>query len=199
MIRQAHHLFHHTEAFGTPIVDLIPPQPSSNIRLTSWVYTPAGTAHDLLFMRALNKVYTTAAAVAAATSVVLDSASFCGQTIASGDYLVIEHGDGTYGFYLASALATLTVTINALSKAVNSGAAVWIMGAPGDTSYHSTLKTIASTRMEFVDYLSGIAQGGFDDGTAYARDGIGDPALLYSANGTAAGTLNRASARYMGY
>ena len=195
---QAYHRFHHTETFATPIVDLIPPQSGSIIRLTSWVYTAAGTVHDLLFMRALNQVETTAAAAAAATTIVLDSATFCGQTIAANDYVVTENADGTHTSHLVSALATLTITVPSLAKAINSGAKVWIMGAPADTSYHSTLKSIASTRLELVDYLSGIAQGGFDDGTSYARTGTGDPVLLYSANGTAAGILNRASARYVG-
>lgn len=196
---QAFHFYHNTQAFGTPIVQLIPPDTDSNItRLTSLVYTAAGTVHDLLIMRALNQVLTTAAAAAAATTVVLDSASFVGQTIASGDYLVIEHADGTFGAYLVSGLSTLTVTINALTKAVNSGDRVWIMGAPADTSYHSTLKSIASTRLEFTDAAAGLGQSGFADGTSYARDGRGDPLIVYSANGTAAGIINRGSALYLG-
>lgn len=197
MSTTAFHFDHHTEAFGTPIIELVQPQLNFKPRLTSLVYTPGGTAHDLIFMKALHQVLTTAAAAAAATSVVLDEATFCGQTIASGDYLVIEHADGTYGYYLASALATLTVTINALAKAVNAGAKVYIMGSISET-YHSTFKTIVSTRTTLADYAGGIAECGYNDGT-YDRDGSGDPAMIYSANGTAAGILNQASGRYVSY
>lgn len=193
---QAFQFFYQTQSFGTPIVQLIPPAEALKVRLTSLVYTPGATAHDLLFMRTMGQVKTAAAAAAAATSLVLDSASFAGQTLASGDYVVVEHADGTFGVYLVSALATLTITINALAKAVNSAANVWIMGAPADTAYHSLLKALASTRMEFTDSFAGLAEGGFADGSSYARDGRGDPALIYSANGTNAGILHRGAAAY---
>lgn len=190
--------YHNTQTSGTPITQLIPPPRSTNykLRLMKLVYTAGATVHDILLMRALHQVETTAAAAAAATSLVLDEATFVGQTLANGDYVVVEHADGTYGVYLVSALATLTITINALSKAVNSGAKVFIMGAPGDTSYHSTLKSIASTRIEFDGGASGLGDTGYDDGV-YDRDGKGDPMLIYSANGTNAGTLNHGSAAHV--
>jgi hypothetical protein len=192
MTTSAFHFDHHTQTVGTVILEVIQPQDGVKPRLTSLVYTPGATAHDLVFLKALNQVLTTAAAAAAATSLVLDIATFAGDTIASGDYLVVEHADGTYGAYLASALSTLTVTIGALAKAVNAGAKVFIMGNPTD-SYHQTFTSIASTRTELQDYVSGIADG------TYERDGAGDPALIYSANATNAGTLNRAAGRYVSF
>jgi hypothetical protein len=205
-IVNTYHIDGHTESAGTVITELIPPlnrstdnnEPNTSVRtrITSMVYTSGATVHDLVLMRALAETTTTAAASASATSVVLTSASFVGDTIASGDYLVIQHGDGSYGLYLASALATLTVTINALSKAVNSGAKVWIMGSPtGNATYHSTLKSVASTREKYEDFVSGIFVSGFDDGS-YSSDGKGEPAALYSANGTNAGTLGYINAAY---
>ena len=194
---QAFQFFHQTAAIATPIVQTVPPVSGLKPILTSLVYTAGTTAHDLVFMRSLNRVKTTAAAAAAATTLVLDSVTFAGQTIAANDYVVVQHSDGTYSHYLVSALAVLTITINTLSKAVVSGAPVWIMGAPAET-YHSTLKSIASTRQDFSDYLAGIAQGGFDDGTSYSRSGLGDPVMIYSSNATAAGTLNRGSVYYGG-
>ncbi|MCI0352005.1 MAG: hypothetical protein L0Z53_21505 [Acidobacteriales bacterium] len=127
---------------------------------------------------------------------VVSSATFGGDTIASGDYLVIQHGDGTYGLYLASALASLTVTINALTKAVVSGDYVWIMGAPGDSSYHLTLKSITNDRVEFKDDASGLITSGYDIGT-FSRDGLFDPLVIHSDNATAAGTINYGSAAYV--
>lgn len=193
---KAFHFFHQTQTAGTVILQLIPPMADLIARLTSLVYTAGTTAHDLIFMRARGQVKTTAASAASATTITVDSTSFSGETIAANDYLVVEHGDGTYGAYLVSSVAALVVTINALAKAVNAGAKVFVMGAPGDAA-HSTLKSIASTRIEFADYVSGIAQGGFEDGTAYARTGRGDPVLIYTTNATNAGTLNRGAASYV--
>lgn len=196
----AFHFDHHTETAATPIIELVQPVANLKPRLSSLVYTPGATAHDLIFMKALAQVFTTAAAAAAATTVVLDSASFVGDTIASGDYLVTEHSDGTYGYYLASGLATLTATIAALAKAVNSGAKVYIMGSISET-YHQTFKFPVTNRLEQADYLSGLAECGYNIGTnaTYSRTGLGDPAMLYSANGTNAGVLNRAAGRYVSF
>jgi hypothetical protein len=193
----AFHFFTTTAAANTPFTQLIPPGgASSRTRLTKLVYTPAATAHNLILMRAGNRVLTTAAAAAAATTIVVDSASFVGQTVASGDYLVVQHSDDTWGLYLASGLSTLTITINALTKAVNSGAVVFILGSISE-AWHSTLPTIASTRNDFAEPFTGLAQSGWDDGSSYARDGRYEPLTIYSANGTNAGTLNHGSALYV--
>jgi hypothetical protein len=190
------HIDNHTETAGTVITELIPPREDSRVRLTKLVYTAGATAHDIVIMKSLQKVRTTAAAVSTATTIVVSSASFVGTSIASGDYLCVEHEDGTFGLYLASGLSTLTVTINALTKGVPSGADVWIFGSPtGDASYHCTLKSVASTRIEFADPTSGICETGYDDGS-YSSTGAGDPMMVYSANGTNAGAINQGSAIY---
>jgi hypothetical protein len=190
-----------TAGAGTPITQLIPPSPnasSAKTRLTKVVYTSGTTAHDLIFMRSANKVQVAADAAAAATTVTLDDASFMGTPIASGDYLVIEHSDGSFGLYKATGLASLTVTINALTKNVKEGARVWLLGAPSDT-WHSTLATRASTReTDFADPIAGMAESGWSDGSSYDddHDGRGEPLVVYSANGTVAGTLNFGNAMY---
>lgn len=196
----------HTETADTPIIDFAPPVANRKARLTSLIYTPAGTAHDLTLMRCIAEVQTTAAAAAAATSLVLNSASFPSNTgagtqdLASGDYVIVEYSDGTFGMHLVSNLSTLTITINAIpsGKAVNSGASVWIMGAAADTLFHMTLKTIASTRMTYQDFSSGVIESGFTVGSGiFERDGVGDPIAFLSANGTAAGTLNFGAGSYV--
>lgn len=192
----AFHFYHNTQAFGTPITQLIPPLEGFKIRLGDLVYTPAGTAHDIIIMRALALTQTTAAVAAAATTINVLDADFVDQTIAADDYIVSENADGTYSLHLVSAIATLALTVGAVPKAINDDANIWIMGAPGDTTWHSTLKTIASTRMTFSAPVAGLAETGFIDGS-YDRDGKGDPMLIYSANGTAAGTLNYGSAGYV--
>jgi hypothetical protein len=200
------HNDYHTEASGTVITELFPPLNKSisdhtineGVRtvLTSLSYVAAATEHDLVLMRALAETTTTAAASASATSLVVASATFVGQTVASGDYLCVQHADGTFGLHLASNLATLTITINALAKDVNSGARVWYFGSPtAEAAYHVTLKGLASTTNTFSDSLAGIFATGYDTGT-YSRSGKGDPAALYSANGTNAGKLLYANGIY---
>lgn len=184
---------HHTETSATPIIEFASPQEGLKARLTTLVYTPAGTVHDLVIMRAIHQVLLTAASAASDTTLDLSEATFGGDTLASGDYVILEHADGTYGMYLASGLSVLVLTVGAIAKAANAGARVWIMGAPGDTSYHSTLKSIASTRTEFFNLA---AESGYNIGT-FERDGFGDPLAFYSANGTAAGTLNYGSGLYV--
>lgn len=186
---------HHTEAAATVITELIPPRDNYRAVLVSLTYTPAATAHDLVMMKAIAKVNLTAASAASDTTLDLSSASFGGDTLASGDYVVLEHGDGTHGLYLGTGLASLVFTVNAISKAANSGAEVWIMGAVSDSTYHQTIKSIASTRTTHYNGEAGLMATGYDIGT-YTRDGYGDPLVVYSANGTNAGTLNHGAARY---
>ncbi len=189
------HFDHHTETAATAITELIPPRENYRATLVALTYTPAATAHDLVLMKAIAKVSLTAASAASDTTLDLSSATFGGDTLASGDYVVLEHGDGTHGLYLGSGLATLVLTVNAISKAANSGADVWIMGAVTDSTYHQTIKSIASTRTTHYNGEAGLITTGYDIGT-YSRDGYGDPLVIHSANGTNAGTLNHGAARY---
>lgn len=196
---------HNTAAANTAFFEIAPPVADKRVRLTSLVYTAAGTVHDLVLMKALAKVAVTTAAAAAATSLILNDASFPSNTgtgtqnLASGDYVIVQHADGTYGAYLVSALATLTITINALAKAVNAEAPLWIMGSPtAETLFHLTFKSIASTRVEFNSAFVGLFESGFKLGTTiFERDGLNDPIMFYSANGTAAGILNWGSGYYV--
>lgn len=184
---------HHTEAAATVIKELASPVANFKPRLTGFSYTSGATVHDLVIMRAINQVQLTAASAQSDTTLDLDIVTFGADTLASGDWVVLEHFDGTYGMYLASGLASLVLTVGAIAKAANAGAKVFIMGAPGDVTFHSSVKSVASARQDFL----GIhAEAGYDTGT-YARDGIGDPLMFYSANGTNAGTLNWGSGPYV--
>lgn len=186
---------HHTEAGNTEIVEFAPPMSNKRAKLTSLAYTAAATEHDLKIMKAIHQVTLTAASAQSDTTLDLSEATFGGDTLASGDWVILEHGDGTFGAYKASGLATLVLTVTAISKAANVGAKVWIMGAPGD-SYHLTYKGTASTRREFADPVGGLGESGYDIGT-YFRTGLGDPLMFLSANGTNAGTLNQGAGVYV--
>jgi hypothetical protein len=189
---------HHTEAFGTAIVEYAPPVERKKAKLTSLVYTAAGTAHDLVVMRCIDSTTLTTNDDAAATVLSFTKVTFNDQTLASGDYLLIEHGDGTFEINTVSSVSSLDVTVGtALAKAVVAGGMVWMFGHPtNEASYHVTLKSIASTRQEFQSSTGGLCETGYDIGT-YSRTGLGDPLLFYSANGTAAGILNWGSGVYV--
>jgi hypothetical protein len=200
------HADYHTESSGTVITELFPPLNKSisdhtineGVRtvLTSLSYVAAATEHDLVLMRAVAETTTTAASAASDTTLDVASATFVGQTVASGDYLCIQHADGTFGLYLASGLASLVITINAATKDINSGAKVWYFGSPtAEAAYHVTLKGLASTTNTFSDSLAGIVASGYDTGT-YSRSGKGDPLAFYSSNSTNAGKLLYANGVY---
>jgi hypothetical protein len=187
---------HHTESSSTEIVEFAPPIEGMRAKLTSLVYTAAATEHDLRLMKAIHQVTLTAASAASDTTLDLSEATFGGDTLASGDWVILEHGDGTYGAYKASGLSSLVLTVTAITKAANVGAKVWIMGAPGDSSYHLTLKSGTSARLAFSAEFGGLVESGYNIGT-FNRSGIGDPIMFLSANGTNAGTLNLGAGIYI--
>lgn len=187
---------HHTETAGTEIVEFAPPVGGLRAKLTSLVYTPAATEHDLRLMKCIHQVTLTAASAASDTTLDLSEATFGGDTLASGDWVILEHGDGTYGAYKASGLSSLVLTVTAIAKAANVGAKVYIMGAPGDSSYHLTLKSGTGSRLAFSAEFGGLVESGYNIGT-YTRTGISDPIMFLSANGTNAGTLNLGAGIYV--
>lgn len=194
----------HTEAANTPIVEKADPVPGFRSRITSVVYTPGTTAHDLWLLRAIDETTTTAAAAAAASTIVVGKVTFNDQTLASGDYLLIQHSDGTWEINTVSSVASLTITLGAnLAKAVNASATVYMFGSIADTAYHVKLTTTASTRtIDLHSYFAGLIESGYDVGTVsstgpWSRDGYGDPLLFYSGNATAAGTLKWGAGLYV--
>lgn len=189
---------HHTESFGTAITEYADPVANRKAKLTSLVYTAAGTVHDLVIMRCIDSTTLTTNDDAAATVLSFTKVTFNDETLANGDYLLIEHGVGDYGLHVVSSVSSLDVTLTAgLAKAVVSGATVWMFGHPSnEAAYHVTLKSIASTRQEFNSSTGGLCETGYNKGT-YSRTGLGDPLMFYSANGTAAGILNWGSGVYV--
>lgn len=198
--RLSFHSGEQTQTAATPIVQVIPPKGTNyKTKITTLVYTPAATVHNVIIMKAIAKTTLSAAAADGATSVTLTSVAFADQaTVAANDYLIIKSDDNTYKSYLVSAVVGNVCTIPALDQASAAGATVWIMGAPADV-YHTTLKTVASTRMLFQDQTAGIEESGFESivsDVCYSRSGFGDPMLVYSANATNAGFLNMVAATY---
>lgn len=165
-------------------------------RLTTVQYRAAATAHTLSLLRPAANVTLTAAADAAATELVVSSASRLDGNIASGDYLVFRDANGTWHVRKASGLSTLTVTVPAISTALAADTVVWLMGAVG-TAHNASLPCTASVVNLYHDGLGGVFQGGFDvfaTAARYKRSGAGDPLLLVSSNGTNAGNFELVTA-----
>lgn len=198
-----------TQTLGTPIVALINPFQNAIARVHACDYESAGTAHTLVFMKSLGETNLSAAAAAGATSLTLDAITFgAAQTLAANDYIAVEltgtGGKKTWQVVQLSAINTTTkvVTVGALAAAAVSGAKVHIFGAAADTGHQSHV-TKASTINKYVCSAPGaVADSGyeFESGDeVYRSNGMGKPILVYSANGTAAGTLHYAAGAYYAY
>lgn len=203
-----------TQAFGTAIADYIAPTPSLRTKLALLKYTAQGTAHTVYVMRPLAKTTVYADAIAGATSLVITrdpgnysanatadqkqfTPSVANNLIASGDYHLFRKPDGTFVFGTNSgattnANGTVTLTVSALpTGGVKAGADFWFFGVFGDTNP-------ADNRAN-PGFLTGTgAAFTFGDGSSSLVEsyGVNEPLAIYSANGTAAGTLNQASGFY---
>lgn len=190
---------YHTESAATEITEIAIPQANKRVKLTTLRYTPAATEHDLKVMKALEQVTLTAASAATDTTLDLSQVTFGTDTLASGDWLIVELADGTFYATKVSSIASLVATVSPgipSGKAANANAKVWIMGAPTET-YHLSFKSGTSAEKTFSDPVGGVGESGFDGGGSFFRDGLGDPLLFLSANGTNAGALNWGAGVYV--
>lgn len=189
-----------TQTAGTAITQLIQPQMrGSRTRLTQLSYLCGATIHTLTCLKPLAKTTVATAANASATSLIVTSAAFRGDTIAANDYIIVQHTDKSFGAYLVSAVATVTtLTIPALSAAAAAGCSVWILGATGEAE-HAQFKPLASTLSRFQDSIGGLCASGYltvSSGTTYKRSGNDDPLLVHSDNATNAGVFESISGYY---
>lgn len=202
-IRNTGNITNQTASAGTAIMACVPP--SENLRLKTRImgmaYISAGTAHTLTVMKALAKTSTTAAAAAGATSIAVASTSFgAAQTLAASDFAVIRLQVATgyiYQLLAVSGVSTLTLTVTALETAAPSGSPVWLFGtaAESNAGLDVYLPTVsAKTQYNFGD--GGVSTSGFKvevSNVVYQRSGRGDPLIVNSTNGTAAGTIESIS------
>lgn len=186
-----------TQTAGTVVQYLVPPNRVGYTRLTTVVYTSAGTAHTLTFLRPLGA--TTVASAGATGQAVVNltanpgtTAAYGGITngIAANDFVAIRTAsDGITRLYKVSSVSTLAVTMTAnLVVAVAAGDKVWFFGAAGDTdgrtgSAHPAFLPIVSVTNTYTDREAGVV-------ATVAKD---EPILVNSNNLTAAGSLDQVS------
>lgn len=174
-----------TDTAGTAFTRVVPPSKGVRASLTDAVYLAGTTAHTLTGMNAFQEVLAPAATAIGATAIILNDLpeSTDAWFPASGDYLCIEHADGSYGAYLVSGAPTgFSVPIGALAKNVNADARVFFMGAPADHAirqYYCPASTLFSIPTVVVV------------GTANDQ-----PVMAHSDNATAQGRLLCSQATY---
>lgn len=177
-----------TAAAGTAITRMIPPRRNAFTRLMKTAYTAAATAHNLVAMRSLGRAKTVGTAAASQAVITLDvNPSPAGNTIAASDLVIIRKDDGNLLLGTVSSwngtTKALTLAAN-LAVALSAGADVWMMGVAADTDprtgeVHPTFTCAASATTTLEETTIGVL-GTID------KD---EPILLFSANGTNAGTL----------
>lgn len=190
-----------TATADTPITSPIPPRPRARTRLKRVRYRTAGTAHSLVFMKALGRTVTTTDKVATDTTLVLSADPGTGTAsggIATNDWVCIECDDGSFFFAKVTNVSTLTITVAALPADVSAGNRVWTFGAPGDHPvstqtnpkptplFGSTETTVASSTQDFDGGETGLCVSINEE----------EPMLVYSNNATAAGFIEFISAGY---
>lgn len=188
-----------TAAAGTAITCLIPPYNANSYTvLTRVMYRCAGTAHAIVYMKALGVTTLAADAAASATSVTLSADPGTGTpsgNIATGDWVCIQLNDGSY-FLATVTVSGLVMTVAALPAAASSGNKVWTFGVPGDHPVGTqtnpkpnaikgyTITATVSVMNDWADYAAGLLR-------SLTKN---SPLMLHSANGTAAGTFELVSA-----
>jgi hypothetical protein len=227
-----------TVAFGTAFASLIAPWrgsggaplqykvgpngrpnwvPGAYTHVTQAVYTAAGTAHDLVFMRPLNWAVVAAdvAANSGAVTLLTDPglystnykyplgpdaggvvATVANNAIAGSDYVAVQLRDGTWHMSLVTSVSSLTVTMttvcpNVTGGGIEAGSILFFFGVAADVNPQTGKAHLAITSV--ASARTSLLDSG---GGGVPTLNPGDPMILYSANAAATGILNSASGRY---
>lgn len=183
-------------------------------------YVSGTTAHTLVVMRPLNWVRITTAVAANSQTVVLEEdpgiystnfnypingtqhpAAAADNGIAGSDYVAFQLVDGTWHFSAVTSVSTLTLTITTATPNVTGGGAaantpLFFFGASTDTSpltgrAHPAFNPPIPASGELLTTFCSAA-----DEALVSTIFPGDPMMLYSGNGTAAGRLTHVSGFY---
>lgn len=194
----------------TLITRIIPGETGAIARVTSLVYRPAGTAHNLYFLRPCGSNTVASALAAAGTALILSGnilnpAGAVAHTPAANDYILVKLDNGYWHLTTISAwtAGTFTMTLSTAvpsGRSIAAGATVYFLGVVGD-EWNIKFETTASTVLDLKGGDGGIAEtglpaGSFATATYGNRSGQGDPMLFISDNATAAGFLRQLSGYY---
>lgn len=194
---------------GTGYVGVIPPKSNGKTVLSTLAVLSGGTQHTISILRAQGATTTTAAQAASDTTLTLASVNpakdlngeSLSETLASGDWLVVEHADGSYGAYVVASVSGLVVTLSttsttpatSLAKAVASGAAVWAM--------HELARTTGTPSIQITPKISiqdKFPAAGTDPEVGCASSyNKNEPLLIHCNNITAQSWIEYAEACYV--
>lgn len=184
---------YHTEAAGTEITEVCPPNSDMVPVLRGFSCTVAGTEHNLYVMSPLG--VTTAGAPTASGDTTIELAKMDpGQTtagvdegLAAGDWIAYETQYGNLEARKISSVSGNDVTIPATTDDVENGAKVWAFYEAG----RSTNKQIRLPASGTTTYDNLFIQGGIphQDGIQTSVTGQGMPMLIVIDNATAASKL----------
>lgn len=174
---------------GTAWYAVVPGSAGLVTRLTAAQIDNGATNNGVYLMRAIGSATVQAAQAAADTTIVLDrDPSASGNTISSGDQVVVLASDGTYRRVTVSSwsASTLTLTVSALPAAVAAGTGLWNFGI-----YTDTVPATGSAHVKLNTPTSAVTTYDLGPGLAGAAS---EPLLVYSPNVT-----NQTSLNYAGY
>ncbi|VTS00594.1 hypothetical protein [Tuwongella immobilis] len=179
-----------TATAGTVINHVVPPRKRAYSRITTMVYTAAGTAHTLTVLRPLGSTVLSADASASQAVVnVQANPGPAGNALAANDWVIIQRPDGTLVVDTVSSITGTAITLaTSLAAAVPAGSQLWMMGVAADTdprtgAGHPQYSAPASVTTRYSDDLIGVV----------ASIGNNEPLLVQSNNAVAAGTLEQVS------
>lgn len=190
-----------TAGAGTAIQQLIRGADGLITRINNITYTSAGAAHTITIMRPVAATTIDGGSnggdssfdVANLGAMKVTSSSSI-ELIATNDYLAWVNVNGIYQFDTVSSVSGNTVTMtSSLGTAVADGAPVWIFGELGRAP-HVTLSPSVSTTTSINCHVQAGQPGQVNTNV---RVGSGDPLIVSSDNGTAAGTIVSISGEYV--
>lgn len=177
-------------ATATAFTQEIPPVAGARIAIRAFGFTCGDVATYLYFMRAIGRTTTSAAAVSAASTIVLTSKSIIGAAaVATADYIAIRMDDNSiHTTTIASMQTSLTLTLSdALDDTVAAGNAVYGYGVAADTGHMKYNLTVSSQNTKELE------------GGVFYADAKEDPMMLYylAAGATALASLDYLTVDYI--
>jgi hypothetical protein len=124
-----------TAAANTAFTRILPPSEKGRLCSGTFGYLGTNTAHTLTFLTAVQELRASSEAASGQATLVVNQIPTdpSGGDLATTDYFVVQHQDGTYGAYLWSSDSGTTITFGSnLTDKVLKGARVFFMGGPAD-------------------------------------------------------------------
>lgn len=181
-------------AAGTAYYAIVPGRPGFYARVAKFETVSGNTANINYWLRPIGRANLASAANTGQATVTVDAHPYpTGNTIASGDQVVVREDAGTYTRYTVDSYngTTKVITFSAnVATALSAGAKLWNFGVftdtdPATATAHPRFATVANSTNTYTFGPAGVA--------GHQK---GDPVLFYNPNATNATNLNYAEYAY---